>query len=263
MPSSRWRWPGQQGQGNVVAHVDGQAEGQHADEMHGPDPDAHRERAARQPVPRRRQAVGARTRFAMPNAVYDARTATPRDTRTSEGLYVPTSIFGVLSWRIPPPRRPQFTSIRSQQLQIARRAILAVDAGDSRTLFLYFGRGLRPGNEGDRRGRMSPGRAASDGHGAAGAVRQQRARAMLDARPGLRDGLYRKRAFRSPPIFTSRGHDAAQLRPLALAQARRARPRAIRTPGQEPAPWRQPSIRQGLTLSGPRGAGFAGPRRRP
>lgn len=42
--------------------------------------------------------LAARTRFAMPNAVYDARTATPRDTRTSEGLYVPTSIFGVLSW---------------------------------------------------------------------------------------------------------------------------------------------------------------------
>ncbi|MNQ64030.1 hypothetical protein D3C85_784340 [compost metagenome] len=28
----------------------------------------------------------ARTRLAIPNAVYDARMATPRDTRTSEGL---------------------------------------------------------------------------------------------------------------------------------------------------------------------------------
>ena len=178
----------------------------------------------------------------------------------AKGYMFQRAFLGSCPGRIPPPRRPQFTSIRSQQLQIARRAILAVDAGDSRTLFLYFGRGLRPGNEGDRRGRMSPGRAASDGHGAAGAVRQQRARAMLDARPGLRDGLYRKRAFRSPPIFTSRGHDAAQLRPLALAQARRARPAPFGRPAR--------SLRHGdnrqfgkASLSGPRG-GFAGPRRR-
>ena len=263
MPSSRWRWPGTAGSGNVVAHVDGQAEGQHADEMHGPDPDAHRERAARQPVPRRRQAVAARTRFAMPNAVYDARTATPRDTRTSEGLYVPTSILGSCPGRIPPPRRPQFTSIRSQQLQIARRAILAVDAGDSRTLFFTLGgaaagqrgRPARPDvarSRGERRARRSR------------AVRQQRGACHAGRASGAKGWVIQKTGFQKPTnLHFARPRCGPASPRLRLPKRARARPRAIRTPGQEPAPWRQPSIRQGLTLSGPRGAGFAGPRRRP
>ena len=38
-----------QGGQHVVAQHDGQREGQHADEMHRPDADAHRDRAADQP----------------------------------------------------------------------------------------------------------------------------------------------------------------------------------------------------------------------
>ena len=253
MPSSRWRWPGTAGSGNVVAHVDGQAEGQHADEMHGPDADPHRERAARQPVPRRRQVLAARTRFAMPNAVYDARTATPRDTRTSEGLYVPTSILGSCPGRIPPPRRPQFTSIRSQQLQIARRAILAVDAGDSRTLFLYFGRGLRPGR-GDRRGRMSPGRAASDGHGAAGAVRQQRGACHAGRASGAKGWVIQKTGFQKlTNLHFARPRCASASSRLRLPKRGAIGPTPFGRPARSHAPWRQPSIRQGLTRPGPRG----------
>lgn len=45
----------QHGQRQVVAHGNGQVERQHADEMHGPDADAHRQRAAAQPIARRRQ----------------------------------------------------------------------------------------------------------------------------------------------------------------------------------------------------------------
>ncbi|MNS67449.1 hypothetical protein D3C72_1007030 [compost metagenome] len=44
-------------QGQVIAHRDGQIEGQHAHKVHRPDPDAHGERAARQPIARRRQPV--------------------------------------------------------------------------------------------------------------------------------------------------------------------------------------------------------------
>ena len=263
MPSSRWRWPGTAGSGNVVAHVDGQAEGQHADEMHGPDADPHRERAARQPVPRRRQALAARTRFAMPNAVYDARTATPRDTRTSEGLYVPTSILGSCPGRIPPPRRPQFTSIRSQQLQIARRAILAVDAGDSRTLFLYFGRGLRPGNEGDRRGRMSPGRAASDGHGAAGAVRQQRGACHAGRASGAKGWIIQKTGFQKlTNLHFARPRCASASSRLRLPKRGAIGPRHS---DARPGAMRHGDSRQfgkALTTGAARSR-FAGPRRRP
>jgi len=35
--------------GDVIAQGNGQGEGQHADEMHGPDADAHGHRAAQQP----------------------------------------------------------------------------------------------------------------------------------------------------------------------------------------------------------------------
>ena len=206
--------------------------------------------------------LAARTRFAMPNAVYDARTATPRDTRTSEGLYVPTSILGSCPGRIPPPRRPQFTSIRSQQLQIPAGQSLLSTLGIHVLSFFTLGGGCGRATRATGEAGCRPVARRATGTAQQGPFGSNGARATLDARPGLRDGLYRKRAFRSSPIFTSRGHDAAQLRPAcACPSAARSAPRhSDARPG---ACAMATTVNSARPHTGPRGAGFAGPRRRP